>query len=69
MPEAVQAATRYLFDVVGLDFLVIGHYDWNRRSARVIEKCGFQLVGTASRKTTFGKVENSLEYILRNPRA
>ena len=66
MPEAVRAAIRWLFDDVGLDFLVIGHYDWNRQSARVIEKCGFQYVSTVSRTTVFGKTERSMEYILYN---
>lgn len=67
MPEAVRAVIAYLFDDVKLDFLVIGHYDWNRQSARVIEKCGFRYVTTVPRTTVFGKTENSLEYILYNP--
>ena len=67
MPEAVRAVIRWLFDDQKLDFLVIGHFDWNAQSRRVIEKCGFQYVKTVQRTTTFGKVENSLEYILYNP--
>ena len=67
MPEAVTAAVRYLFDAAGLDFLVVAHYDWNRQSARVIEKCGFRYVTTVRRETAFGKSERSLEYILYNP--
>ena len=67
MPEAVRAAIRYLFDEVGLDFLVIGHFDWNHRSEGVIRKCGFQYVKTIPRVTLFGKTEQSLEYILYNP--
>lgn len=67
MPEAVRAVIDYLFTAVKLDFLVIGHFDWNRQSARVIEKCGFRYVATVTRTTVFGKEETSLEYILYNP--
>ena len=42
MPEAVEAVMDYLFGAVKLDFLLVGHFDWNRQSARVIEKCGFR---------------------------
>lgn len=46
MTEAVQAVIRYLFDCVNLDFIIAGCFDWNYRSARVIEKCGFQYIRT-----------------------
>lgn len=48
MPEAVQAVIRYLFDCVKLDFIIVGRFDWNYQSARVIEKCGFQYIKTNS---------------------
>lgn len=68
MPEAVRAVTAYLFDTVGLDFLLVGHFDWNRQSARVIEKCGFQYIKTCDYKTRYGTVEKSEESILYNPK-
>lgn len=64
MPEAVKAVIRYLFDVVKLDFILVGHFDWNRQSARVIEKCGFQYIKSCPYETQYGKIENSEESIL-----
>lgn len=64
MPEAVQAVIRYLFDTVHLDFILVGHFDWNHRSRRVIEKCGFSYVKTVDYETRYHTVEKSLEYIL-----
>ena len=42
MTEAVRAVIDYLFYELDLDFLTCGYYDFNRRSARVQEKCGFK---------------------------
>ena len=42
MPEAVKAVQQYLFEEVGLDFLLISDFVWNGQSRRVIQKCGFQ---------------------------
>lgn len=67
MPEAVQEAIRWLFEDENLDFIVIGHFDWNRQSRRVIEKCGFTYNKTLPYKTQFGKDEKSVEYIMWNP--
>ena len=64
MPEAVKAVIGYLFDAVGLDFILVGHFEWNRQSARVIEKCGFEYVRTIPYQTRYGTVEQSREYIL-----
>lgn len=64
MPEAVQAVVRYLFDTVKLDFILVGHFDWNRQSARVIEKCGFRYIKSRPYETSRGTVENSEESIL-----
>ena len=64
MPEAVKAVIRYLFDTVQLDFILVGHFDWNRQSARVIEKCGFQYIKSCPYETAYGTVENSEESIL-----
>lgn len=67
MPEAVQAVIRWLFDEIGLDFIVCGHFDHNSRSRRVIEKCGFRFSTTLPFETRFGTTENALDYILWNP--
>ena len=66
MPEAVKAVTAYLFDTAGLDFLLVGHFDWNRQSARVIQKCGFRYIKNCNYETRYGTVENSEESILYN---
>ncbi len=42
MPEAVKAATKYLFDDLDLDFIVCGHFVDNVRSMRVTGKMRFQ---------------------------
>ena len=67
MPEAVQAVIAYLFDTVKLAFILVGHFDWNRQSARVIEKCGFKYIKTRPYETRFHTVEQSKEYILYHP--
>ncbi len=68
MPEAVQAVIRYLFDTVRLDFILVGHFDWNRQSGRVAQKCGFSYVKTVDYETRCHTVERSMEYILRRPK-
>ena len=67
MPEAVRAVVGYLFETEKLDFIIVGHFDWNDRSRRVAEKCGFRYVRTTRFETRYETVENSLEYILYNP--
>lgn len=64
MPEAVKAVINWLFDEEKLDFIMVGHFDWNNQSHRVIEKCGFQYVKTIKYKTRYDTIENSMEYIL-----
>ena len=64
MPEAVQAVIRWLFEEEHHDFLLVGHFDHNSRSRRVIEKCGFRYIKTVPYSTQFGATENSMEYIL-----
>lgn len=68
MPEAVKAVIQWLFETVALDFIMVGHFDWNSQSRRVIEKCGFQYVKTTQFNTRYGTVENALDYIMYNPR-
>ena len=64
MPEAVKAVIAYLFDAVGLDFIIVGHFDWNSQSRRVVEKSGFQYIKTTKFETRYETVETSVEYIL-----
>ena len=64
MPEAVKAVIAWLFSREKLDFILIGHFDHNMQSKRVIEKCGFKYIKSATFETRFGTVENTLEYIL-----
>ena len=41
MAEAVKAVIDYLFNELDYDFLLCGHFDFNKQSARVQEKLGF----------------------------
>lgn len=68
MSEAVQTAIDYLFETVGLDFILISHFEWNRQSARVIEKCGLKPLKTTAHETRFGTKETTVENILYNPK-
>ena len=64
MPEAVKAVVEWLFNEMELDFILVGHFDRNARSRRVIEKCGFRYIKTTKFETMYDTVENSMEYIL-----
>lgn len=66
MPEAVKAVIDYLFTEENLDFVTIAHFVWNKQSARVIEKCGFQYVKDTIFTTRLGTEEQSRSYILFN---
>ena len=67
MPEAVQAVIDWLFNGEKLDFILVGHFDHNSRSRRVIEKCGFRYIKTTKFETRYDTVETSIEYILYHP--
>ena len=67
MPEAVKAVINWLFSEEKLDFIIVGHFDRNAQSRRVIEKCGFQYIKTTKFETRYDTVENSIEYILYHP--
>ena len=67
MPEAVRVVINWLFNEEKLDFIIVGHFDRNAQSRRVIEKCGFQYIKTTKFKTRYDTVENSMEYILYHP--
>lgn len=64
MPEAVDAVKAYLFNITGVDKLIISLMPENNASRRVVEKCGFtfdDLVTEAGRNRATGKLED-LEY-------
>ena len=67
MPEAVKEVINWLFSEEKLDFIIVGHFDRNPRSKRVVEKCGFQYIKTTKFETRYDTVENSMEYILYHP--
>lgn len=67
MPEAVEAVVQYLFHEIGLDFIIVGHFDWNGQSRRVAEKCNFRYIRTTAYKTRYDTVETSIEYIRYHP--
>ncbi len=68
MPEAVKAVQEYLFHQEQLDFITVGHFEWNRQSARVIQKTGFCYMGTMPYETHVGTVETDFEYIIFHPK-
>ena len=65
MPEAVKAVQQYLFENVGLDFLLVSHYVWNGQSRRVIQKSGFRYIKTIPLNTRYGTTEDALVYLLK----
>lgn len=67
MPEAVKAVINWLFFDQKLDFIIVGHFDHNTKSKRVIEKCGFRYNKTTQFQTLIGTLETSVEYIQYNP--
>ncbi len=67
MPEAVHAVIDYLFNVCNLDFLTCGYYDFNNRSKRVQEKCGFKPYRSLLMDTRLGKKEQGTLNLLINP--
>ena len=67
MPEAVKTVISWLFNDEKLDFIIVGHFDRNARSKRVVEKCGFQYIKNTKFETRYDTVENSIEYILYHP--
>jgi RimJ/RimL family protein N-acetyltransferase len=42
IPEAVNCLIKYGFEKLNLDLIWCGHYDYNSKSKRVNEKCGFK---------------------------
>jgi ribosomal-protein-alanine N-acetyltransferase len=67
MTEAVKAVIAYCFNDLHLDFLTIAHFTRNKRSERVILKCGFSYVGNDIYETRYGTKEDDRYYVLDNP--
>ena len=67
MPEAVNAVIAWLFNQERLDFIMVGHFERNRQSRRVIEKCGFRYINNSVHTTRYDTVENCRDYILYHP--
>lgn len=65
--EAVKAVIDHLFNVLGLDFLICGYYDFNTRSKRVQEKCGFKPYRKLVMDTMMGTNEPGVLNLLSNP--
>lgn len=68
MPEAVESVISWLFAQVQLDFVLAGHFVWNSRSRRVIEKCGFVSMDKKEHfETRYGTLEETPMYIRYHP--
>lgn len=67
MPEAVKAVIDYLFEVLDLDFLTCGYFDFNSQSKRVQEKCGFRPYRKFIMDTAMGTKESGVLNLLINP--
>lgn len=68
MKEAVDKVCEYLFDEIGLDFLICGHFEWNTQSRRVQEKCGFKPYRKLMLKTNMGTKEPGYLNLKINPK-
>ncbi|MBR2825669.1 MAG: GNAT family N-acetyltransferase [Solobacterium sp.] len=63
MPEGVQEVMRYLFEDLGVDFLMCAHFGYNHQSKRVIEKCGFIHYASTTKHTLIDTDEELEIYI------
>lgn len=63
--EALAAVAEYAFEAFDLVRLEAQVYEWNPASARVLEKCGFELEGRMRRRVTKdGRTVDALLYAL-----
>ena len=67
MPEAVKCVIDYLFNNLGLDFLLCGYYDFNNQSKSVQEKCGFKPYRKLVMNTLMDTSEPGVLNLLINP--
>ena len=68
MKESVDKVCEFLFDEIGLDFLICGHFEWNTQSRRVQEKCGFKPYRKLMLKTNMGTKEPGILNLKINPK-
>lgn len=64
MTEVVRHMMQFGFESLCLDLISVGHFEFNDRSRRVIEKCGFRYEGTLRRASSIfdGSVHDALVY-------
>ncbi|MBQ6124387.1 MAG: GNAT family N-acetyltransferase, partial [Spirochaetales bacterium] len=62
------AVIDYLFNECDLDFLTCGYYDFNSRSRRVQEKCGFRPYRKLVMDTRMGTKEPGVLNLMTNPK-
>ena len=64
MTEVVRRIIQFGFESLCLDLISVGHFEFNDRSRRVIEKCGFRYEGTLRRASSIfdGSVHDALVY-------
>ena len=58
----------YLFNELDYDFLLCGYYNFNERSKRVQEKCGFKPYRSLAMTTQMGTKEQGTLMLLMNPK-
>ncbi len=69
MPEAVKAAIKYAFEELNVDVLLCGHFNFNLKSKRVIEKCGFEFYADGVYKSeSLGKIFDEKIYNITKQR-
>jgi ribosomal-protein-alanine N-acetyltransferase len=68
MTEAVRAVIDYLFNECDLDFITCGYYDFNSRSKRVQEKCGFRPYRKLGMDPRMGTKEPGVLNLMANPK-
>lgn len=64
--EATKCVNEYLFNDLKLDAILVGHFDHNERSKRVILKNNFTYLKTIPYTTRMNTIENALMYVLKN---
>ena len=67
MDEALKEAIEYLFKEVGVEALLVAHFNDNLRSKRVIEKSGFKWFYDGSHLDAYGNNKDVKVYFLKNP--
>lgn len=68
MLEGVNAVIDYLFNTLNLDFLLCGHFNFNKQSKRLQEKLGFKPYKNLIFDTRIGTKEPGVLNLLINPK-